>query len=84
MQANRSNVAFYSSQRWDQVVGLLGRARLVLSPMTFSLCRDRFLLSEARGEEVLAGGENDHLADRKKGVSSDAKDFIYSVYLRFV
>ena len=35
--------------------------------MTFSLCRDRFLLSDAREEEALAGGENDHLADRKEG-----------------
>ena len=42
LQANRSNVAFYSFQRWDQVVDLLGCARLVLSPMAFSLCWDRF------------------------------------------
>ena len=34
--------------------------------MTFSLCRDRFLLSDAREEEALARGENDHLADRKE------------------
>ena len=49
------------------MVDLLGRARLVLSPISFSLCRDRFFLSDAREEEALVGGENDHVADRKDG-----------------